>query len=224
VSDTSEQQDAIRREQRLRNAAYLRTHEIICGERVKNLTPYLMAVLSAIESPFLCGGGISHAHCSQFIWAIHESYLTPGWHANWRKSNICKRLASYSLPNKVEAIQAFLDITFLDGEKRIGKQERQIVSDCGWLVYRFHESPWNYSEETTLHTPIRILYQELRAWTRFHTDIHVANQSDIKISDWMDKVNKQRELWHTSGGREGISPERWEAYQRKYFGEPNDRN
>lgn len=224
MSHRFDHQRAIKREQRLRNASYLGVYELVCGERVKNLTPYLLAVLSAIESPFICGGAITRQHCAQFVWAIHWNFAATGIRAWWQKRALVKRLDAITLDKQIAEISAYLDITFLDSEKGGEKEDRSIVCNTGWIVYRFHESPWNYPQEKTLHIPIRILNQELRAWTRFNTDKHVTNPSDSIISDWMAEVKRQLQLWHDTLGREGISPQRWREYQEQHFGQVNDRN
>lgn len=198
--------EALEREQDARNLVYLDQPEIVLGQPLKNLTPHLLAVLTAIKSPFHVGGAFTQTHVAQFLWALHLHYSP----TDKRGRDYMAHVAShFSLEQCRDEIAAFMDLQFMD-MPRGGKEEKPIASSVAWLVFRFRHEPWGMKEPEIVHTPLRKLYQELRCWMR-ENEQPVHNQSDLLKSDWLTRVNealrngtlKQSELdeWNAKHGR-----------------------
>lgn len=177
-------EDAVEQEQLARNLVYLNQCETVCGEPIRSITPYSLAVLSAIRTPFLSGGDITPSVVAQFIWALHCDYSATSW---WKRRQLRKRLAKLTLEQCALEIFAFIDLTFMDRPQG-GKEEKPIASSIAWLVYRFRHEPWGLKERETSHTPLRKLYQELRCWERENAEVP-ANKSDIKKAEWVGDLN-----------------------------------
>lgn len=178
-------EDEVAQEQLARNLVYLDCPETVLGEPVRNITPHLLAVMTAIQSPFITGGNIRYPNIAQFIWALHRDYSPHSW---WKRYLLTKRLNAFSLDESVRGINAFLDLTFMDAP-RGGKDEKPIAANVAWLIYRFRQEPWRMTEEQTKHTPLRKLYQELRCFERENGEIP-QNKSDKKIADWLQRIQK----------------------------------
>lgn len=178
-------EDEVAQEQLARNLVYLDCPETVLGELVRNITPHLLAVLTAIQSPFITGGPIRYPHIAQFIWALHRDYSPNSW---WKRYLLTNRLNAFSLEESVRGINAFLDLTFMDAPQS-GKDEKPIAANVAWLIYRFRQEPWRMTEEQTKHTPLRKLYQELRCFERENGEIP-QNKSDKKIAEWLQRIQK----------------------------------
>lgn len=212
---------ALEKEQFARNVAYLDQPVIVCGEPLRNITPHLLTLLTVMRTPFYCGGKYSHAHVAQFLWACHVDYSPRSW---WNRRRMTLRTSQLDLQKCGQDIAEFLDLTFMDAPKGNGKSDKPIASDTAWLVYRFRNTPWNQSEQVTIHTPFRKLYQELRCWLKDQGEI-VVNPSDLLKSDWLGKLQvevdegrldqEDLDAWNEAF-REG--PESFEAWKKAYFG------
>lgn len=175
----------VEQEQLARNLVYLDQCETVCGEPIRNITPRLLAILSAMRTPFLHSGDITPSVVAQFIWALHRDYSATAW---WKRSQLRKRLAKLPLEQCAIEIFAFLELTFMDRPQG-GKEEKPIASSIAWLIYRFRHKPWELKEHETSDTPLRKLYQELRCWER-ENEKTPANKSDIKKATWLGDVNE----------------------------------
>lgn len=167
-----------------RNLVYLGQCETVCGAPIRNITPHLLAILSAMRTPFLHGGDITPSVVAQFIWALHRDYSPSGW---WKRRQLRKRLAKLPLEQCALEIFAFIELTFMDRPQG-GKEEKPIASSIAWLIYRFRHDPWRMRERETSNTPLRKLYQELRYWER-ENEKTPANKSDMKKASWLQRVN-----------------------------------
>lgn len=175
----------VEQEQIARNLVYLDQPEIVLGETICNITPHFLAVLSAIKTPFYCGGPFDHKHVAQFLWSLHRDY-SPNDKRTPR--GILARVLGIPLEQCRNEIAAFMDLTFMD-MPRGGKEEKPIASGIAWLIYRFRHKPWEMCEEETKHTPLRKLYQELRCFERENEQV-VANKSDQKKATWLQALNE----------------------------------
>lgn len=177
---------ALEEEQSARNLIYLDIPEIVCGERINNVTPRLLSVLTAVRSPWIVGGNReSYEAVAKFIWALHIDHFPASLQIPKR---ILKSLYKSDLYKSVAEIDAFMELTFMDassGEKR----EKPIASSVTWLIYEFRKEPWVFSEERTLDTPLRKLYQELRCYRKEKGAV-LLNSADKVKAEWIQSVNE----------------------------------
>lgn len=184
--------EALAQEQYARNVAYLGLPEYVCGEPLNNVTPWLLDKLTVANSPFIVGGKVTWEKVAEFLWALHVDWRKPAWYRfgmRRSKKRLALKCAGMNLEYAMEEIQRFLTLTDMDAP-RGGKAERPIASNTAWLVYRFRNEPWRMTQEQTLHTPLRLLYQELRCWTREHTEETITNPSNVKIQEWQEGINR----------------------------------
>lgn len=180
--------EAVAEERTQRSIPYLNAPEIVLGETLNNITPHLLAVLTAIQSPFYLGGPFTHAHVAQFLWALHRDYQPRGFKSWWNRRRIRRVVSRFTLDRCREEIGAFIDLTFMDMPTG-GREEKPIASSIAWLVYRFRCEPFRQPKIITLHTPLRDLYQELRCWMR-EQDQDVPNRSDKFKATWIEQINE----------------------------------
>jgi len=176
--------ETVEREQSSRNLIYLDQPETVCGVRLNNVTPYLLGVLTAISSPFLGSGSFCITDIERFLWALSVDYGATD--AKGRK-RIIKHVSTLNPEKAAEECFEFMALTFMDASGG-GKKEKPIAAAVSWLVYTFRQDPWNFDEQTTLHSPLRKLYQELRVHRKYNGGT-VMNKSDAAKSDWAKLVN-----------------------------------
>ncbi len=198
--------EALALEQFHRNAVYLDLPEIVCGEKVENITPRLLARLTAIKSPFLVGGErFSLPHVWQFLWALSPVYdpldkRTP--------KAIARRIAILDVDDCVAEIDAFMEVTFMDALDD-GKKETPIAASVAWLIYSFRGEPFFQTPEQTLDVPLRKLYQELRCHRKTQGGVVMNDKSGKIKADAFAVINKAVQDAIESGE---MTQEEWDYY------------
>jgi hypothetical protein len=183
MSDIPGYREAIERERDLRAVAYLDLPEIVCGERVRNITPRLLTVLTVFKSPFIIGGPVDPTHIAQFIWACHVEYDPKN---RRRRNQVCNRVADIPFLRAREEVDEFTAATFMDSPD--GPETIPIASSAAWLIYRFRRDPFRQPEHITMDIPLRKLYQELRCDDKYNGAI-VTNKSHKIRGDYLDAMN-----------------------------------
>ena len=114
--------EALADERRLREEIYLDGCHWLCGIPLRQITPFLLARLFYVRTPFIGGGEVDMAAIGQFLWALHRDYCAPKW--SWRGRNAQRNAFLRSLRKAdrwaelEDGIDAFLDATFLDAPLR----------------------------------------------------------------------------------------------------------
>lgn len=185
--DTPEYLAALAEERRLREEIYLDLPRVICGVKCKQITPYLLAVLFRIESPFVSGGEITHASVLQFLWACSTGYSTSRF-SRWMFFN---RLffSPVDLVKGASEIGQFMDDTFLDAPYGTGKSV-PYVSSIAWLELSMKRI-MGWDSERTLHTPLRRIYQLIRCNVLRDGGLLVNARSDAERDRMMHELTRQ---------------------------------
>jgi hypothetical protein len=182
--DTPEYLAALAEERRLREEIYLDLPRDICGIEVKQITPHLRAVLFNIGSPFITEGSITTAHILQFLWACSTDYSTSRF-ARWR---FMRRASRINLIKAANQIEEFLDDTFLDAPYG-GKKSVPYVSSLAWIEVAMRRI-MGWGIETTMHTPLRRIYQLIRCERLEKGDCAIINaRSDYERDRSMHAAN-----------------------------------
>lgn len=192
---------AVAREQRLRNIAFLRLPVTVCGEELHDITPHSLAVLTVARSPFICGGAITHSAVLVFLWALNVRYASCGFRAWSYRRKLARKIYRMNLAYAAGEIERFVADTFMDAPCGTGKPELPVASDTAWMVYRFETGAWRRPAEVTMHTPFRILYQELKCYLREHTEQPIISPSNKFIATMGDVINECRRRYD-AGERE----------------------
>lgn len=202
-------EQALERERSERNLAYLNPVEIVCGHRVRQVTPLLLCKLLEARSPFMCGGSYGYPHVVQFLCILGESQLTTETAFLEEQRRLFAALVSIPLHECEKQISEFLGVTFRDQPS--GKKDgAPIASSVAWLEYRMTGEPWKWTREQTLNTPLRIIYQQIRCWQKEQGESVVNNLSHKAKAEWL----KQLQAAIDSGE---ITPENVAAFQEQQF-------
>lgn len=181
-----------------RNCIYLDLPETVCGEKIRNITPRLLARLTAAQSSWIVGGDrFSLEAVFSFIWALHVDYC-PQPRSRFKAvftrdkrrtaKQVLKSLSQSKLEGCVAEIDEFIGLTFQDSLAD-GSDEKPIAAGVSWLIYSFFEEPFNFPENKTLDTPLRELYQLLRC-RRKSKGGSVMNPSDKLRGDFLGVIDK----------------------------------
>lgn len=176
---------ALAQERALREAIFLDVPYDISGIKIQNITPFLLARLLAMGTPYLDGGEYRDTDTVRFLWA-----LSPEFCADEAKRDAFIDLAIKTIDDiaKTEAeIEIFLKETFMDGPQG-GPASVPYVSGIAWMIYAMARKPFKWKREKTLHTPLREIYQLMRCRKLDKGGI-IFNESDKIKATWLDEVN-----------------------------------
>ena len=180
---------ATAKERRLREEPYLGLPHDICGFYTKQITPYLFALLSQINSPVLFGSeSPTDADYAQFLWALSEEFAVD----KEKRDAFIDRVAKSLFDDRetlISEVHDFLDITFLDVNSG-GSEQTPYVCSCAWLEYSMSKEPFGWDAEKTLHTPLRRIYQLVRCRTLDNGGVLVNNLSDKIKGNWLQDFSE----------------------------------
>jgi hypothetical protein len=174
--------EAVTTERKARNVIYLGQKVTICGQRVNNITPYTLAILTEAENPFLFGGEQSHIYAAQFIAALQDK-------KDRNMPLTLQALLAMELEDIAEEISHFVDATFMDAPRGGNSEDAPIASGIAWLEYRMAREPFRWDCEKTLHTSLRRIYQLLRCDEKYQGETVVNLLSSEKEREWLVRVN-----------------------------------
>ncbi len=177
-------EEAVAKERAARNGVYLGTPYSLCGFKVRNITPRILATLTEARTPFIFGGKIeSEAPFIQFILACQD--------AESRNMDATTEAAVLAdLDEWEREIDEFVALTFLDSQGG-DSDDAPIASAIANYEYRMSREPFRWDYETkTADTPIRRINQLIRCDDRYNGGA-VMNPLSSKIEgDWLDGVNE----------------------------------
>lgn len=178
--------DAVASETSDRAFAFLELPEIIGGVECEPLTPYRIEWLKAAKSPFMIGGKVSTAAVIQFLWLINKGFTKS-------KEALDIFIASHldiDYEQTVKDIDEYLDRAFLDAPDG-GGDGRSFYSMSASLILAMCGKDFNWQYKQVMNTPVRILFQILKAHHK-SIGVTVINKRSQKIEcDWLDKVALQ---------------------------------
>jgi len=182
--------EAVTREQQNREVAYLGVPFVAEGVRLAQMTPRILAALYAHRSPFVCGGSIPDPVESvvQFLWACSLNYSNSRF-ARWHfVRSIARRVrrGTFDIFRALDDIDEYVEVTFQDGP-RGGPSSIPYVSQIAWIEYTMSGSPWNWTRERIMKTPLRIIYQQMRCKEMAHGEAPI-NPSDRIRAEWLDTL------------------------------------
>lgn len=174
--------EAVAKEQRLRELAYLGVPWDACGIKVKQITPHLLTMLSASGNPFVCGGVPLGVHVTQFLWLLSPDYSTSAW-AMWRFRRKVRKLDLVSLAT---SIQEFVQVTFMDQPN--GRLSVPYACSSAWIEHRMWKD-YGWKWEYTKGQPLRRIYGLLRCKAQDAGVVLINSLSDKKRQDYLDSIN-----------------------------------
>lgn len=151
--------DAERRQEQLRDAAYLNLPLSLCGLPCAPLTPLRFAVLIHSRSPFVCGGFPLPENVAQFLWVMSPGFSYTDTAA--RDSFVESIAAGVDYESAVKEITGFIEGELLDAPPSDKSHGDSFYSWLASLVDAFgHEYGW--TREHILDEPMAVLFQQLK--------------------------------------------------------------
>ena len=195
-------------ERQLREEIFLGVNTRICGIEIQEITPFLLARLFRMETPFLSGRTASRGEIVRFLWALCPWFVgEPRKYPRsnfWRKLTFRKPLSPFATRDAFvedvtksldgrwgeaeESIDLFIRNTFMDAPKS-GGESVPYVTGIAWMLFVMAGEPFRWSEEKTLHTPLRKSYQLSRCIRISNGGILYNDISDKVKARWLDEVN-----------------------------------
>lgn len=188
--------DAVARERKAREEAYLNLPHDVCGIQLKQITPYLYGLLSLERNPFVTGGTINEAAIAQFLWTLHIDFAVD----SKKRDAFLKSLEDADWIGLQIGIEELLDLTFLDAPYGGGLNQSPLFCNMAWMEYRLAAEPFRWARDTVLHSPLRVIYQLMRCDAWNHGDKTLVNRwSDQVVDDWMHEKMKQEKEAQNAG-------------------------
>lgn len=185
-------EDALEHERRLREEACLGDTASICGIRIHHVTPYLLARLFRMETPYMGGSGeYTEAETIRFLWAMSVEFSTDAGVRELFIAKVVKRLSETGYAQAEQEIEDFLTATFLDAPMG-GVDSAPVVSSPAWMIHKMMKQYPQMTRQDASNTPIALIYQFMRCEAREKGDI-LYNPSDKLKADWMAGVRAEWE-------------------------------
>lgn len=189
--------DAIDRETRGRDIAFLGLTEFICGIEVLPFSPYHFLRLSLVGCPFVCGGIPEPEDVSRFLWVVSPKFkdnalMLTRWRRNQFVAMKCRPLVSSDqIDNTIQAIGKYLEFALSDCDGDSSGSKRSSFSCAAGLVDRL-ASEYGWSEQTILRMPFNKLFQLLRSLQLRHDpECPLINPSDKIRLRWISERNSK---------------------------------
>lgn len=188
--------EELEREARLRRSAFLGLNYEICGIEIQNLTPFLLARLRTIGTTYLDGGDCTIAETLKFLWLLSPIFTKEDNIRDAFVETATKRLIELdAFDLAIQEINEFIRVTFMDATA--GGDSVPYVIGEAWITYTFMKDPFNWTEEKSMHTPYRKLFQYLRCVKLENGIDNLINEfSDPKRDKWLHELRAQ---WNNGG-------------------------
>lgn len=176
--------EALAEERKLREEIFLDVPAKLGGVLVNHITPFLLARLSQMRSPFICGGEYNDQETLRFLWALSPDFVTPE-HPDCQDritmlaALLTKRYGQCFVDVEDE-IDAFVKATFMDGPMGGGSEQVPYVIGVAWQIHQMGKAPYRWHWKETLHTPLRIIFQLIRCVKLDRGDTMFNNSDWIK--------------------------------------------
>lgn len=201
--------DALREERRIREEIFLGVNPRICGIEIQNITPFLLARLSQMETPFLCGGPVNKSDIIYFLWALSPAFV--GEKRKYPRSNFFRKLTfrnplgpyaqrdafiadvskhlSKQWKEAEASIDEFVRDTFMDANNGGSIESVPYVTGVAWMLYKMSCEPFKWHTDRVMHTPVRFIYQLTRCHRLENGAILYNEKSDGVKARWLDVLN-----------------------------------
>jgi len=157
---------AVKRDQDVRDAAFLGLTTNICEVEVYQLTLRDELILDGLGNPFISGGIHSVQDALKFLWLLSPDWK-PGWWPAWRHGFRNRKLGDDALTT---GINAYLDDTYQDApgtRARKALNGPPFASGAAHFVHRLAKAyGWSLSEimgtEKKRGIPLKVIFQLLK--------------------------------------------------------------
>mgnify|MGYP006919680930 CR=1 FL=1 len=181
--------DAVERESGRRDAAFLDINETVGGMSILPLTPERFLILDGISSPFVCGGTPAPEDVALLLWVCSEEFSPTDRKVRGRFIKSCRKV---KFTQACKDAEKYIQDAFADAPGG-GSGGQSYLSWCASMV-DIVASEYHWSERDIIKTPLKRLFQYIRAITmRNNPKAIFFNESERIRSAWLAEKNKQRQ-------------------------------
>lgn len=173
-------QEAVASERIDRAIAFLPLLERICGIECAKLTPIICEYLRAYSNPFIIGGSVSALDIANFLWFTQPTF------PNGDREAFKNRIQLMSESDLRVGIFEYLDRAFLDSP--YGKAGKPYYALAAGVAFDMASDPYHWDYMRTMHEPLAVCFQLIKARDRARGMTVVNNRSDVVVGDWLDKL------------------------------------
>jgi hypothetical protein len=147
--------EAVKRENDIRDAAFLDLTTDICGIKIRQMTPRDLLILDGTDNPLVCHGIPSSPQLAHFLWLLSGSYCN---NAPIRRFIFARKVRPLPFMQTVKACWKYVEETFQDSPGGSGPQATPFA---GWCAHLIDRTAFNYgwTRGEILNTPLQILFQ-----------------------------------------------------------------
>ena len=174
---------AVKRENDIRDAAFLDLTTRIGGVEIHQLTPRDLLILDGLDNPLVSGGVPSPAQLAHFLWLLSPFYVE---HSKLRRWKFARSVRKLNFVTTVQACWKFMDDTFQDSPGGSGPTGTPFAGWCAYLVDRL-SSNYGWSESEILQTPLKKLFQYIKV-------IRARTDADYSPHNPSDKLKREGAL------------------------------
>lgn len=190
-SDIPGLREAVKRENDIRDAAFLDLTTDICGVKIRQMTPRDLLILDGIGNPLMSGELPSPERLAEFLWLLSPRYAN---RALLRRFLFGRSIRRLDYMAAVKACWRYIEDTFQDSP---GNSGVSAMPYAGWCAHLVNSMAINYhwSEETILNTPLKRIFQYLKCIRRHHDpQAPMHNPSDKLKGDYIRLLNARNSL------------------------------
>jgi hypothetical protein len=187
--------EAIKREQHVRDTAFLDGREILCGIEVVPLSLRRLIWLEQSHNGFVVpwkweGDAEAFAHAVHLLYVMRPKYSPPespresfwrGFKAGWSEAMFARSLRKRDRAALIGELQAWISDAFMDGPKGGGGSEIMPPSYASYPVYLidlFAEAGLTFTYGEIMEMPLARLWQFWRVASKRVRGMTLTNASD----------------------------------------------
>lgn len=202
--------EAAHKAETLRESAYVISSFLVAGVEIRELTLSDVALLSAINSPYINGGSVTQDDMVLFMWVLSPQYARfraksgqAGWRERLSQQWFAAKLCWVESEEIGRDIDEYLEVIYLDspagdgGESKGSTQFSTVSYQASYVNILATEYSW--SEEHILSMPLRRVFQ--------YTNL-ICNKHDpdgISFNRLVDLERKrylqERRLWRQQNAK-----------------------
>jgi len=167
--------EAVRRENDIRDAAFLDLTTSICGIEVRQLTPRDALILDGLDNPLMRGGIPTESQLAHFLWLLSPSYKHG---SKVRRFLFARKVRNVKFIEATLACWSYVEDSFQDSPPQSSDRTCRFASGIAHLVDRM-ASQYGWTEEKILHSSFKKLFQYMKVMSaRLDPDYCARNPSD----------------------------------------------
>ena len=186
--------EASRREQEIRELAFLDVPLDICGVAVKQFTPRHFILLDAARVPFMEPAYLTPVEATMFLWVVSTRYQGTGKAA---RARFFKRVSPIGEWDLRAGLESYVEAAMMDAPMGGGDGKAPATSFVAAIVDRLCGNGYPWTEEKILDTPLARIFQYFRR-IELRTDPRAILANPLSdrarkrcVDEWLEKRRKE---------------------------------